>query len=94
MTDLPTDTQLASAAAQKRTEAKARFYATLEVAKRELTPKAVASRKARQMRDQAETQIRARPYAAAGTAAALALFLFRKPLAGLARRLLRKTRHD
>lgn len=91
MTDMPSPRE---EAAQRLADARARFQATLAVAKRELTPKTLASRKARQMRDRAETEMRARPLAAAGTAGALLLFLFRKPIAGLVRRLLREKRHD
>lgn len=91
MTDLP---NTHDHAAQRLVEARARFQATLGVAKHELAPKTLFTRKARQMRDRAETEVRARPYATAGTATALFLFLFRKPIAGLVRRLLREKRYD
>jgi ElaB/YqjD/DUF883 family membrane-anchored ribosome-binding protein len=80
--------------AQQLVEARQKFLATLDVAKRELTPKTIAKRKVRQVRDRAEREVRARPAAAAGAATALFIILFRKPLAGLVRRLLRKTQHD
>ena len=91
MTNLP---NTPDHAAQKLVEARTRLQATLATAKRELAPKTLASRKARQMRDRAETEVRARPYAALGAATALFLFLVRKPIAGLVRRLLREKRHD
>ena len=81
-------------AAARLQAARARFYATLGQVRTDLAPKAVIARTRKQARDSAEAKIRAHPYAATGAAAALFLLIFRKPIAGLVRRIFRTARHD
>lgn len=81
------------AAARALADARARFHATLDVARRDLAPSLVAKRTVRKTAKHAKSRIAAEP-GKAGLAVALCLaFLFRKPIAGLVRRLFRENPH-
>lgn len=78
-------------AARQLHEARARFQATLAVAKRDLAPQVVSRRVTRRAAIRAGDAVRAKPAISALVLGAFLAFLFRKPLAGLVRRLLRET---
>ncbi|MFM1983508.1 MAG: hypothetical protein RJB22_2227 [Pseudomonadota bacterium] len=81
-------------AARQLQEARARFYATLAVAKQELAPANLTRKTSQKLTQNAKDTVRARPGTAAILAGLLLAFLFRKPIAGLIRHLLREKRHD
>lgn len=71
-------------------EARARFQDSLSVARRELTPELVTRRASDGFRRRAISIARRSPALATIIAAAILAYLFRKPLAGLFRRLSRE----
>ncbi len=82
------------AAADQLVAARTQLQQTLGLASRALAPTRLAQRATDQAKAAVTTRLKARPYAAGLMATALVAILMRKPLAGLARQLLRKTRHD
>lgn len=78
----------------KAREAKSRFEGSLDVARRNLTPVKLGQRAAIKTKRGVTRTVKAQPLAAAGVAIGLFGFLFRKPLAGLIRRLRKETRYD
>lgn len=74
----------------KARDAKARFETSLDVARKNLTPKKLGQRATTKSRRAVE----ARPVASAVVGTAVLALLFRKPLAGLIRRLRKEPRHD
>lgn len=74
----------------KAKEAKARFEASLDVTRRNLVPANLGRRASLKTKRAVE----ARPIASAAVGAALLAYIFRKPLAGLIRRLRKEPRHD
>ncbi len=78
----------------KARAAKARFQGTLAVARNSLTPAKLSRRAATKARRGVSRTVQAQPIATAALGIGLIAFLFRKPLAGLVRRLRKEPRHD
>ena len=74
----------------KAREARTRFEASLDVARRNLTPSKLGQRATLK----SKRAVEARPVVSAAIGTALLAFIFRKPLAGLIRRLRKDQRHD
>lgn len=74
----------------KARAAKARFEASLDIARRNLTPAKIGQRATLKTKRAVE----ARPVASAAIGTAVLALIFRKPLAGLIRRLRKDQRHD
>jgi hypothetical protein len=74
----------------KAREAKARFEGSLDVARRNLTPVKLGQRAT----SKTKRAVEARPVASAAIGTAVLALIFRKPLAGLIRRLRKELRHD
>lgn len=70
--------------------ARARFEGSLDVARRNLTPAKIGQRAALK----AKRGVQAQPVVSAAAGVGLLAFIFRKPIAGLVRRLRKETRHD
>lgn len=77
-------------ARRRLAEARARFQDSLSVARRELTPELVTRRASDGFRRRAISIARKRPALTTIIAATLLAYVFRKPLAGLIRRLSRE----
>lgn len=75
-------------------EARARFEQSLGTARRELTPAKLSRRAASNVTRKANETVRQHPAAVATVAAGAIALIFRKPIAGLVRRLLREKRND
>lgn len=71
-------------------EARARFEQSLGTARRELTPAKLSRRAATNVTRKANETVRQHPAAVTTIAAGAIALIFRKPIAGLVRRLLRK----
>ncbi|MFM7027328.1 MAG: hypothetical protein ACKOXK_01450 [Chakrabartia sp.] len=80
-------------AAEQLVATRAKFRATLGVARRELAPATLFRRTRDRAKDRATQTFQARPVATGLVGLGLMALLFRKPIAGLVRRLLRETRH-
>lgn len=78
----------------KAREAKVRFAGSLDVARRNLTPAKLGQRAAAKAKRGATRTVQAQPVATAAVGIGIIAFLFRKPLAGLIRRLRKEPRHD
>lgn len=74
----------------KARAAKARFEVSLDIARRNLTPAKIGQRATLKTKRAVE----ARPVASAAIGTAVLALIFRKPLAGLIRRLRKDQRHD
>ena len=70
--------------------AKTRFEASLDVVRRNLTPAKLGQRAT----VKTKRAVEARPVVSAAIGTALLAIIFRKPLAGLVRRLRKEPRHD
>jgi ElaB/YqjD/DUF883 family membrane-anchored ribosome-binding protein len=88
-------------AGEEARRAKSRLIARAEEVRARMTPAALvadAKTKAQDMatksRDTAKNAIRSNPRASVGAVAAIALFLFRKPVFGAMRRLIKKESKD
>lgn len=74
----------------KAREARTRFEASLDIARSNLTPAKIGQRATLKTKRAVE----ARPVASAAIGTAVLALIFRKPLAGLIRRLRKDQRHD
>jgi ElaB/YqjD/DUF883 family membrane-anchored ribosome-binding protein len=79
---------------QNAQKARLRFTESLGEARRELTPAKLSRRALTNTTRRASAAVREHPGAVAGIAAGAIALIFRKPIAGLVRRLLREKRHD
>lgn len=70
--------------------ARARFHDSLDVARRNLTPASLGQRATLKAR----RGVQARPVATVAVGIGLLAFIFRKPIAGMVRRLRKDKRHD
>lgn len=75
-------------------EAKARFIGSLDVARRNLTPAKLGQRASTKAKRGISQTVQAHPAATVAAGIGLFAFIFRKPLAGLFRRLKKDTLHD
>ena len=74
--------------------AKARFDGSLSLARHSLTPAKLGKRAATKTKRGLTGAVQAQPVATAAIGLSLLAFLFRKPLAGLVRRIRKEPRHD
>ncbi len=74
----------------KARAARSRFEASLDVARQNLAPASLA----RRAKTKTTRAVGARPMVSAAIVAAVLAFIFRKPLAGIIRRLRKEPRHD
>lgn len=79
---------------QTAQQARLRLRESLGTARRELTPAKLSRRAVSGVTRKANDTVRAHPAAVATVAAGAIALIFRKPIAGLVRRLLREKRHD
>ncbi len=78
----------------KLRDAKARFDGSLSLARRNLTPAKLGKRAATKTKRGVTGAVQAQPVATVAIGLGLLAFLFRKPLAGLVRRIRKEPRHD
>jgi len=74
--------------------AKARFEDSLSLARRNLTPATLGKRAATKTKRGITGAVQTRPVATVAIGLGLLALLFRKPLAGLVRRIRKEPRHD
>jgi|LauGreDrversion4_2_1035121.scaffolds.fasta_scaffold547664_2 hypothetical protein len=78
----------------KARAAKARFEDSLSLARHNMTPVKLGKRAAAKTKRGVTGAVQAQPVATAAIGLGLLAFLFRKPLAGLVRRIRKEQRHD
>ena len=78
----------------KARAAKARFDNSLSLARHNMTPVKLGKRAAAKTKRGVTGAVQAQPVATAAIGLGLLAFLFRKPLAGLVRRIRKEQRHD
>ena len=78
----------------KLRDAKARFDSSLSLARHNLTPAKLGKRAVTKTKRGVTGAVQAQPVATVAIGLGLLAFLFRKPLAGLVRRIRKEPRHD